>query len=377
MNRPQRYLFRRLAIATFYAALGLTVTIWLSQSLRLIEMVVESGAPVIAFFELLALTVPTVLGIVLPIALSGGTLFVYNRMFIESELVVMRSAGMGPAALALPTLMLSFVVAGIVGGLNLYVTPAARSALVMLERSVRNDFTQVLIRPGIFNEVGDGMTIFARERAADGSLSRIVIHDARDKARPKTTMGERAVVLTETTGIKIVVFNGYQQELSRTDGRMSQLSFDRYSVDYRFAASESGGRPTDARERSTLELLSPSDEVRGDERLYRQFVSELNGRLSSPMLAPAYALIAVAALLFGEFNRRGQSIRVAVAAAVTVMTQAAYLGATGLSTKNLSTVPLLYLLPALVIFVGVMILARGLAPGTVRPPRFVGSTNGR
>jgi len=366
MNRPQRYLFRRLAIATFYAALGLTVTIWLSQSLRLIEMVVESGAPVIAFFQLLALTVPTVLGIVLPIALSGGTLFVYNRMFIESELVVMRSAGMGPAALALPALALSAVVAMIVGGLNLYVTPAARSALVMLERSVRNDYTQILIRPGIFNEVGDGMTIYARERASDGALSRIVIHDARDKVHPKTTMGERAVVLTETTGIKIVVFNGYQQELNRTNGRMSQLSFDRYSVDYRFAASEGGERPTDARERSTLELFSLSDEVRADDRLFRQFVSELNGRLSSPLLAPAFAMIAVAALLFGEFNRRGQSVRVAIAAVFTVVAEAGYLGVTGLSTKSLPTIPLLYLLPIMVIVIGSMILARGLAPGVVR-----------
>lgn len=368
MNRPQRYLFRRLTIATLYAALGLTVTIWLSQSLRLIEMVVESGAPVVAFFQLLALTVPTVMGIVLPVALSGGTLFVYNRMFIESELVVMRSAGMGPAALALPALALSLVAGAIVGGLNLYVTPAARAALVMLERSVRNDYTQVLVRPGIFNEVGDGMTIYARERAPDGALSRIVIHDARDKTRPKTTMGERAVVLAETSGIKIVVFNGYQQELNRTDGRMSQLSFDRYSVDYRFAASEGGERPADARERSTLELFDPSDEVRADERLYRQFVSELNGRLSSPLLAPAYALIAVAALLFGEFNRRGQSVRVGIAAAFTVAVQAGYLGATGLSTKSLSAVPLLYLLPAAVIAAGLMILARGLAPKERRSP---------
>lgn len=362
MNRPQRYLFKRLAVAGLYATLGLTVTIWLAQSFRLIEMVVESGAPVIAFFQILILTLPTVLGIVLPIALSGGTLFVYNRMFIESELVVMRAAGMGPAALALPALILSAVVGATVGALNIGVTPVARAELIALERSVRSDFTQVLIRPGIFNEVGEGMSIFARERAPDGSLSEIVIHDARDKARPKTTMGERAVVLTETTGIKIVVFNGYQQELNHANGRMSQLSFDRYSVDYRFATGESSDRPTDARERSTLELFDPSPEVRADDRLFRQFVSELHGRLSSPLLAPAFALIAVAALLFGEFNRRGQSIRVALAAGFTVAAQAAYLGATGLSTKNLSAVPLLYLIPAVVIVVGLMILARGLAP---------------
>jgi len=111
--------------------------------------------------------------------------------------------------------------------------------------------------------------------------------------------------------------------------------------------------------------------------MYRQFVSELNGRLSSPLLAPAYALIAVAALLFGEFNRRGQSIRVFVAAAVTVVTQASYLGVTGLSTKNLSAVPLLYVLPSVVVIIGLMILACGLAPGTIRLGRLIGSASGR
>ena len=98
MKRLTLYLFRHLIVATLFVTAGLTLVIWLTQSLRLLEIVVDGGAPIYLFLQLMLVTLPTFLSIVLPIGLLAAVLFTYNRLTMDSELVVMRAAGLGPRA---------------------------------------------------------------------------------------------------------------------------------------------------------------------------------------------------------------------------------------------------------------------------------------
>ncbi|WP_449227116.1 LPS export ABC transporter permease LptF [Azospirillum argentinense] len=360
MNRLQRYLFRNLLIALLYSTAGLTLTIWLSQSLRLIEMVVEAGAPMRVFLWLLILTVPTFLGIVLPLALVGAVLFTYNRFATDSELVVMRAAGVGPFALAAPAMLLAFGVTVVVYVLNLWLTPAAHQELVRMEYAVRSDYSQLFLREGVFNEVGDRFSVFVRERDSEANLHNVIIHDGRVPEKPVTIMGERAVMLTGSEGARFVVYNGNRQELDRKTNRLSQLFFERYAVDLKVLSSASAERYPDARERSTDELLHPSPQLAEDPKMMRDLLAELHHRLSSPLLALAYTMVALACLLSGEFNRRGQSVRVTTAVLVVMAIQSAVLGLSSLAAKVTVLVPLMYVLPVAALAPAAWILSRNL-----------------
>ena len=81
----------------------------------------------------------------------------------------------------------------------------------------------------------------------------------------------------------------------------------------------------------------------------------------TPFLALAYTLIGLAALLAGEFNRRGQSRRILLAVAVVVVTQIASLGLVNLTTLIPMVAPFIYLLPLSVIGASAWILLRPLA----------------
>ena len=110
MKRLTLYLFRHLAVATVFVTAGLTLVIWLTQSLRLLEIVVDGGAPIYLFLQLMLVTLPTFLSIVLPIGLMAAVLFTYNRLTMDSELVVMRAAGVGPWGLAKPAVLLALMI---------------------------------------------------------------------------------------------------------------------------------------------------------------------------------------------------------------------------------------------------------------------------
>src|ERR1043166_2910258 len=97
-----RYLRRQCLSMMLFVTAALSAAVWLAQSLRLVDLIVNRGLAVEVFLYLALLILPRFLDIVLPIGAFIAVLFVFNRLTTESELVVMRAAGLGPLALARP-----------------------------------------------------------------------------------------------------------------------------------------------------------------------------------------------------------------------------------------------------------------------------------
>ena len=86
-----RYLMKNLLSATLFVALTLTAVIWLTQSLKLPELVANSDAPPLLFIKLVTSSLPSFLETILPISLVTVLLFVYNKSIMDNELIVLRS----------------------------------------------------------------------------------------------------------------------------------------------------------------------------------------------------------------------------------------------------------------------------------------------
>ena len=88
-----RYLFKNLLNATLFTAVTLTLVVWLTQSLKLLELVANSDAPPKLFLQLVGLTLPKFLEIILPLSLVTAVLFMYNKLIMDNEIIVMRACG--------------------------------------------------------------------------------------------------------------------------------------------------------------------------------------------------------------------------------------------------------------------------------------------
>ena len=90
MKRYRLYLLRQLALPTLLATLAMSGAIWLSQSLRFVDLIVNKGVPATTFGYLTLLLFPSLLLVILPFALFCAALFVYHRLAVESEITVLR-----------------------------------------------------------------------------------------------------------------------------------------------------------------------------------------------------------------------------------------------------------------------------------------------
>lgn len=336
-----RYIFGQLVMATVFVTVALTFAIWLTQSLRLIDYIVNRGLPASTFLTFVGLLLPSFLGIVLPVATFVAVLFVYHKLAMDSEMVVMRAAGLSQLQLARPAIVLAIMVTLCVYAISLYFLPLSYRHFKDLQNAFRNDLSSVLLQEGVFTAVNDEITVYVRQRAADGELRGILVHDNREPARPVTMMAERGALVPSEKGPRVVMENGNRQQFDRETDRFSLLYFDRYTVELSDLGEAAESRWREPKERFLPELLWPADERR-DLRYRQELIAEGHHRIVGPLYTVVFVLIGVAALLAGEFNRRGQAKRVLAAVACVAALEGISLALHDLATRSMAAVPAMY-----------------------------------
>lgn len=357
MGAVTRYILTQLFTAMVFVSLGLTLAIWLSQSLRWIGYIVNRGLPATTFLSFVALLLPSFLGVVLPIASFCAVLFVYHKLIMDSELVVMRAAGLSPLQLARPALLLAAFATLAVYSITLYFLPVSYREFKDLQNSIRSDFSAVLLQEGTFNTISDGITVYVRSRSSDGELRGILVHDNRNPSKPVTMMAERGALVMSEAGPRVVMVNGNRQQVEREDGRLSLLYFDRYTVELAQFRENVHTRWRQPRERFLPELLFPSSERR-DQKYRNELIAEGHQRLAAPLYSLSFILIALAALLSGEFNRRGRLRRVFVAVACVGVLEGLSLALHDVSTRSLQAIPAMYAAAILPCLASLFVLLR-------------------
>lgn len=344
MRRISLYLFRNLLSAFLFAGAAVTLVVLFSQSFRLLSFVIDNSGSVLIFLQLMALMIPTFMPLVMPLSLGVAVLFIYHKFAVDSEIVVMRAAGVSPLRLALPAIAMAGGVAVLCYGLTLWATPAANRGLVALQYEVRDNYSLFLVKPGNFNDVADGLTFYVRSRNGDGALRDILIHDIRKPDAPVTIMADSGQFALVNGEPRITAFKGKRQELDPQTGHLQQLDFDSYVLDLNLLRNGMNNRLPDPRELSLSELLNPPADPAKRRATPEHMMAEAHQRLASPLLAFAYTLIGLATILAGPFNRRGMMQRILIAAIAIVAVQTAMVSLASLVAKHDWLAPALYLL---------------------------------
>lgn len=319
------YVFRSLAVATIFIACTLAVVLFLIQSLRFLELVIDSGASSVSFWILTVLALPRFFEIIMPIALMAAIIFNYNRMTMDSELVAIRTAGYSPMVIARPVIVMALFVTIFLWGMTLWVAPKSLNSMQHMRQVIKAQFSNYMFREGVFNQAGRGLTIYIRKREDDGELKGIMIHDARDKNKsPTTILAKRGLLISNGDAPQVLVFDGSRQDLDIKSNTLNRLNFERYTIDLP-NSDPVRERWQGPEERTINELLNPDLSNKRDAENLREFRLEIHRRIASPLLAFVFALIACASLLLGPLDRRGQNKRIAIAILSTVVIQSLFM----------------------------------------------------
>ncbi len=340
-----RYLFKNLSITTILVACTLAAVILLTQSLRFLELVINAGASSAIFGILTLLALPRFFEIILPIALMAATVFVYNRMTMDSELVVMRSTGVPPMKLARPAIALSGITVVILWIMTTWLAPVSLSNMHQMRQVIKAQYSTFLFREGVFNAVSPGLTVFIRNRTVNGEMQGLIIHDSRPiNESPVTVLAKRGIIVATPEGQQVLVYDGSRQAINPNTHVLNRLDFQRYTIDLPEESGPVRQRWPEPDERTLWELLNPDPQNKRDVENHRTFTIEIHRRITSPLLAPAFTLMALACLLLGPVDRRGQRWRIVFAILGTIIIQSVYLAAFNMARHTNWGLFLMYIL---------------------------------
>jgi lipopolysaccharide export system permease protein len=241
--------------------------------------------------------------------------------------------------------------------LSAYLLPAANREFKDLQFEIRNRFVSSLLQEGAFTTIGENLTVYIGSRNERGEVVGILVNDERDPQRPITIFAERGAFVDSGSGSRIIMANGNRQQFDRKTDKLSHLSFDRYTLELDSMREVPSGRFQEAQERFLGELFFPAAGVEPSVR--RSFSVEGHQRLTVPLSAFAFAILPLACLLPGQFNRRGQLKRVLLAIGIAFLLEATDVGVRNFAARYDGAIPLMYMTGLLPFVLGFGILLRG------------------
>jgi lipopolysaccharide export system permease protein len=340
ITRLDRYIFRQLALALIAVTGGLTALIWLVQSLRFVELVVNHGLSFGIFLQLTGLLIPSFVAVILPITTFVVVQFIYQRLAGDREITVMRTAGLSPLALSRPALALTALVIASGYALNLWIVPASLTSFRQFQWEIRNQIAAFLLQEGVFTPISNDLTVYVRSRDPDGTLRGILVDDGRDKTAHATILAERGRLIEGPSGPRVLLITGSRQEIDHQTGRLNVLTFGQNELDLTDNNRTGGERTRDMSELPLRDLLDPHPANVQDAP---KWVAEAQKRLASPLTALSFAFVALLSVLTGTFRRHGSFVRPLVAVGTVVALLATGLAVENLAARDNTLIPLVWL----------------------------------
>jgi lipopolysaccharide export system permease protein len=307
-----RYLISEILPPFFIGLLAFTFILLIGRMLKLVELVVTRGVPVLQIGKLFFLILPTFLEMTVPMAFLLAVLLGLGRMSSDQELLAMKASGVSPAQILWPAAAVAGVIALATLALTLFARPAANFALKKELYNIAKSRVGTALKEKVFNDDFPKILIYVEEIIPPGNTAQgVLIVDKRDSSREDIILGKVARITTdeETNSLGLRLFDGsiYEREQSRPG--FSQTRFNIY--DFRLDLDELVGpvrqRESGPKEMPLFDLLDSiqTKQNRGASAIPERM--ELNQRISFGFVPLIFCLLGVSLTLLPRASRGNRS----------------------------------------------------------------------
>ena len=317
MKTLQGYFLRENTRPLALAIIVLGALALLTQSLTALDLIVHDRSTLAAYLKITLLALPQLLSIILPFAVFIAVAYAVQRLQTDNEVMVAYAGGMTRWAVIDPVVRLATLAALLNLGVGLWVQPVAYKVMRKAIYDVRSDLASALIHPGAFSTPALHLTFFVRD-VNNGVLEDVMIHDGRNAQKPVTYFAKSGVFMDTGNNPALLLNNATRQNVT-PQGTLEVLQFSRTSFELRGIIEPQGALFYKPSDRFLSELFHPDPANYWDQQNTGALKAEGHSRLSSPLYNIAMALLALAALLGGQYSRMGYTRRLLVAGTLALL----------------------------------------------------------
>ncbi|WP_425039116.1 LPS export ABC transporter permease LptF [Primorskyibacter sp. S187A] len=351
LARFDRYVLSQLVMLFGFFALVLVAVYWINHAIQLFDELIADGHSARVFLEFTLLSLPQIIALVLPMAGFAAAVYMTNRLANDSELTVVQATGFSSLRVARSAVMFGLLLTLMSSVLIHVLVPVSAEQLKFREREISGSVSARLLREGVFLHPVDGVTFYIREISTQGELRDVFLSDLRDTGRQVTYTAQRAYLLRDEAGPKLVMVDGVAQTYDETMQTLSTTNFGELVRDVSGLVLQGTASRRKLEYVPTWEFFDDVARVAEEaNRTPAHVWKELHWRLAQPLLCLVAVLIGQSSLLASGFSRFGVTKQVVAAVGLLVLIKLVEGAITDPVEKDFSNWPLNYL-PALVGFV--------------------------
>ncbi|MBU3021406.1 LPS export ABC transporter permease LptF [Aestuariibacter sp. A3R04] len=283
-----RYLIKetlKSQMAVFFILMAIFITL---RFVRVLGDASDGDIPAGLVLGFLGLYAPILSSLVLPISAYLGILLAHGRLYVDSEMSVMKACGISEWYVTRVMLLLSVFIMLLTGFITLYLAPSAAESEYILREKARSEAGFSAIMPGRFTQTGnEKAVIFVRD--VDGKndeLKRVFLSQNQQEGaedRVRVVQAQTGHIQNNPDGTRnLVLREGVQYEGRQTEKEYRKIAFDEYQIQI---ADEDQDEP-----RRKVSVLPTMDLWQDDSIEAR---AELQWRIAIPLSIPFLVLIAV------------------------------------------------------------------------------------
>lgn len=368
-----RYVFRQVAGVFLLILLTLTSIVWIATALRELDLLTAQGQTVLLFLKITGFALPNLIALIAPIALLLACLYTLDRLNGDSELVVITAAGTQLWRVAAPFLLLGSLVSLFLIVANFWLMPASLQAVRAHVMQARTDLISQVLQPGRFSSPEPLLTFHIRDRAANGDLQGLMVHDARDRRQVLSYLAKRGRIVDSQDGVFLVMQDGqiHRRDQTEPESGVQIVAFEQYIFDISQFGPDATATEIRPRERYFSELLNPDPDDHYLKNNPGQIRAEIHNRFATLLYPLMFVLVPLMVLANPTTVRQGRWRAILIAFSIAVGIRLAGLAAMNLHNLRADAVVLVYGMP-----LGAILVATLAAQARMTPNRWLRRTIG-
>lgn len=319
-----RQLLREMAASFALGLVTFTFVLLMDQMMRLMDLIINKGAPVGVVLRLVFYILPFSLTVTIPMSVLLAVLATYGRVSSEGEAIVLKTSGLSLYRLMAPGVFFGIVATFATLWVSTLVQPNSTRAFKTLIHQLYQTRALTALEEGVFNTEYPGLAIYVdRLKERDKTLQGVLIIDRRSQTDQHLVIAQEGKMLTKNdeaeTSIGIQVSKGNIHISSKDDpGRYRNLEFETYDLQIPTGdtLAEAAGRARQGKEMSLGELRAQIAQLIKDGGKPWPLQVELHKKFALPIACLILSAIGAPLAIRIKKASRGVSLALSVAVAV-------------------------------------------------------------
>lgn len=292
-----RYIFVEVLVPFFFGLSVFTFILLIARILKLVELVVNRGVPLLDILKTFALILPAFLEVTVPMALLLAILLGFGRLASDTEIVALKTSGVSLYQMTIPVAVFTAIATLATFAIASWVRPWSNGALREQLFEVVKSRVSAGFKEKVFNMDFPGLVLYIEEIEPGGNtLKGLLISDSRNPQNRNTVIAKIGLLVPneDAKTVTLRLLDGTIYGVGGSDKSFQKTDFTVYDVSLALTNfGEARPREKDPKEMTIAELSRRIAERRGTKVSVHEEEIELHRKFSIPFACIAFMLVGI------------------------------------------------------------------------------------